>query len=264
MGSAGSVVGDWRDASSARSLATLYAPDSFASRCLADVKTGVCLWLSFAVDPVAGGAGPLAVALAAAARGLNQETSSASAVGWAQSNGGGAVASALVGKTTRGRDSHVAACGDRPGAQQAKEYDLRVASPARQRVSETFRKGDVPSARRSDVCVSSCRRTASERITPAFGRRKTHGRRRGCVRRAARRGESSRSARGAVSRRLRGVRATRRREVDDTAFARLVPFPVRDSRVGITRRGRLSIAARSTRTRWRASRVARVWCIENS
>ena len=39
----------------ARSLATLYAPDSFASRYgLADVKIGVCLWLSFAVDPVAG------------------------------------------------------------------------------------------------------------------------------------------------------------------------------------------------------------------
>ena len=172
---------DWRNrVFAARSLATLYAPDSFASRYgLADVKTGVCLWLSFAVDPVAGGAGPLAVALCA--RGdasiMNQEASSASAVGWAQSNGGGAVASALVGKTTRGRDSHVAACGDRPGAHaQAKEYGLRVAvaALAAKELSETFRKGDdALGATLRRLCLelpSHCVRAHKQRLRSVDGR----------------------------------------------------------------------------------------------
>ena len=172
---------DWRDrVFAARSLATLYAPDSFASRYgLADVKTGACLWLSFAVDPVAGGAGPLAVALCA--RGdasiMNQEASSAAAVGWAQSNGGGAVASALVGKTNRGRDSHVAACGDRPGAHaQTKECDFRVAvaALAAKELSEAFRKGDdVLGATLRRLCLelpSHCVRAHKQRLRSVDGR----------------------------------------------------------------------------------------------
>ena len=172
---------DWRDrVFVARSLATLYAPDSFASRYgLADVKMGACLWLSFAVDPVAGGAGPLAVALCA--RGdasiMNQEASSAAAVGWAQSHGGGAVASALVGKTHRGRDSHVAACGDRPGAHaQAKECDFRVAvaALAAKELSEAFRKGDdVLGATLRRLCLelpSHCVRAHKQRLRSVDGR----------------------------------------------------------------------------------------------